>query len=80
MTRKDGMEKIKGLYENHVAQVRLGEASLPSPDGKVKELVATCPWCGSNHEEVEVEVLPEGKTEPDFSLAQGRPVLASKGA
>ena len=69
MTRQEGGNKVKDLWLNHVGQVRLGEASLPSPEGKVKELVANCPWCGTKNEEVEIETLPEDMTEPDFSVA-----------
>jgi hypothetical protein len=68
--RSDGTKKIRELWETHVAQVKLGEASLPSPEGKVKELASNCPWCGVAGEETEVEVLPEDVTEPAFSLAK----------
>jgi hypothetical protein len=68
--RNDGTKKIRDLWDNHLAQVQLGEASLPSPDGKVKELAATCPWCGTAGEETEVEVLPDDVVEPPFSLAR----------
>lgn len=67
--RSDGAKKMRELWENHVAQVRLGEASLPSPDGKVKELATNCPWCGAAGEDTEVEVLSDDVTEPQFSLA-----------
>jgi hypothetical protein len=70
MARADAAAKIRELYENHVAQVRLGEASLPSPEGKVKEVVSECPWCGVVSDEIEVELLPDGVVEPEFSLAQ----------
>lgn len=68
MSRKDGAAKVRTLYENHVAQVRLGEAGLPNPDGKVTEIATACPWC-EVIEEVVVEKLPEDKTEPDFEQA-----------
>lgn len=68
MSRKDGTIKIRSLWENHVAQVRLGEAGLPDPAGKVTEIVSACPWC-EIIEEVEIEKLPEDKLEPDFEQA-----------
>jgi hypothetical protein len=68
--REGGTKKIRDLWDHHVAQVRLGEASLPNPDGKVKELAAVCPWCGAAGEETEVELLPDDVTEPEFSLAR----------
>ena len=70
LLRKDASAKIRELWLNHIAQVRLGEASLPDPTGKVKEVVETCPWCGHPHEAIELETLPEGDTEPKFSLAR----------
>jgi hypothetical protein len=70
LKRIDGAAKVRELWHNHVAQVRLGEASLPNPEGKVKEVVADCPWCGAQGEEIEIEKLPDGLTEPEFSLAQ----------
>jgi hypothetical protein len=68
LSRNDGTAKIRTLYENHVAQVMLGQASLPSQEGQIKELAATCPWCGKG-EEVEIEQLPPDKSEPDFTQA-----------
>ena len=68
LSRPEGAAKIRGLYENHVAQVRLGEARLPDPTGKTSEYVDACPWCGHD-EEVELELLPDDQTEPDFALA-----------
>lgn len=68
MARPDGVLKIRELWQNHVAQVRMGEASLPSPEGKVTEYITACPWCATI-EEVELEQLPEDRSEPDFSLA-----------
>lgn len=70
LSRKDATAKVRELWSNHVAQVRLGEAGLPDPTGKVTEVVAACPWCEHSHEEVEIETLPEGTTEPKFSLAR----------
>jgi hypothetical protein len=70
MSRNDGGQRVKELWLNHVAQVRLGEASLPSPDGKVKELVSACPWCNTVSDEIEIEALPDDVAEPAFSLAK----------
>jgi hypothetical protein len=70
LSRKDGTAKIRELWLNHVAQVRLGEASLPDPTGKVTELVTNCPWCGKLEAEVEVATLPDNVVEPPFSLAK----------
>ena len=69
MSRLDGSNKIRSMYANHVAQIQLATAALPSPDGKVTEHVNTCPWCGTKHDEVQVEPLPEDVAEPDFTLA-----------
>jgi hypothetical protein len=83
ITRKEGSDKIRTLWENHVAQVRLGEASLPDPDGKVKEMVAACPWCEAVEDEIEVEKLPDDIPEPKFAQARDpRPAqqVTSKGA
>ena len=71
MPRSEGATQIRKLWDNHVAQVRLGEAGLPDPTGETTEFVSECPWCNAP-EEVEVETLPEDQLEPDFSLA--RPV------
>lgn len=80
LARKDGAAKIKELWFNHVAQVRLGEASLPDPTGKVKEVVTACPWCEVVSSEIEVETLPDGVDEPPFSLAvKVVPVALAKG-
>lgn len=68
LQRRDGANKIRDLWTNHCAQVRLAEASLPDPSGKVTELATNCPWCNVP-EEVEIEVLPEDKEEPDFPQA-----------
>jgi hypothetical protein len=68
LKRKDGADKIRELWANHVAQVRLGEASLPDPTGKVKDVVTECPWCKKPAGEVEIESLPEGATEPESWL------------
>lgn len=73
MSRDDGTKQIRGLYENHVAQVMLGQAALPDPSGEVAELATNCPWCNIA-EEAEVETLPEGKDHPDFELA--KPIAA----
>lgn len=69
LARRDGAAKIRDIYTNHVAQVQLGQASLPDPSGKVTELATNCPWCGVD-EPVEIETLPEDKDEPDFSQAR----------
>lgn len=66
--RRDGASKIRDIWTNHCAQVRLAEASLPDPAGKVTELATNCPWCGVP-EEVEIETLPEDKDEPDYPQA-----------
>lgn len=71
LTRPQANEKVQGLYANHVAQVQLGAAGLPSLEGKVTELALNCPWC-SVVEEVELKVLPDDKVEPDFELAKER--------
>lgn len=68
LSRNDATAKIRVMYENHVAQIRLGEASLPNPEGKLTELATACPWCGSP-EEVEIETLPDDQAEPEFALA-----------
>lgn len=68
LSRQEGTTKIRDLSNVHVAEVRLAAASLPNPEGKVKELATACPWCGKE-EEVEVEHLEEGVSEPAFSLA-----------
>lgn len=75
LKRLEASAKIRELYENHVAQVRLGEAGLPSPGGKVQEVTATCPWCARVGEEVEVVALPDDQIEPDFELARERAAL-----
>lgn len=69
ITRKAGSDRIAAIYVNHVGQVRLAEASLPSPDGEVTELATKCPWCDAE-EEVQIEALPEDKDEPDFEQAK----------
>lgn len=68
LSRNDGTAKIRTLHENHVAQVMVGQASLPNLEGQIAELAATCPWCGKS-EEVEIEQLPPDKSEPDFTQA-----------
>ena len=67
MKRDDGARKVKELWDNHAAQVHLGEAALPSPDGQITEFVTSCPWCGAK-EQVDVEVLPDGAMEPNWLL------------
>ena len=68
LPRSEGAAKIRKLWENHVAQVRIGEAELPDPTGGTTEFVSECPWCG-HAEEVELEALSGEQLEPDFSLA-----------
>lgn len=68
MTRAEGSSQIRKLWDNHVAQVRLGEAGLPDPTGQTSEFVTACPWC-AKPEEIEIETLPAGQLEPDFALA-----------
>jgi hypothetical protein len=69
MRRPDGVAKIRSLYENHVAQVRLGAAQLPRPEGKVAEFIEKCPWC-DHVDTVDVVALADDKAEPDFELAK----------
>ena len=73
MAKPDAQAKIREIWTNHVAQVQTAQLLLPSPDGKVKEVVTACPWCGVQ-EEVEIEALPEEASEPEFELV--RPVAA----
>jgi hypothetical protein len=70
LSRPDGTVKVRELWNNHVAQVLAGQASLPSPSGKVVEIVSQCPWCDKHNDAVEVENLPEDMAEPKFSLAR----------
>lgn len=69
MSRKDGADKIRDIYINHVGQIRLAETMLPNPEGKVAELATNCPWCNVP-EEVSIETLAEDKDEPDYEQAK----------
>lgn len=69
IARGDGTKKIRGIWENHVAQIHLAAAALPSPEGQVTELVLACPWCDKK-EQVEVEALSDDADEPPFEQAK----------
>lgn len=82
ISRKEGSDKVREMYNNHVAQIRLAEAGLPDPTGKIKEVVVACPWCKAPSPEIEIETLPDDTSEPPFSLARPpmpRSISSSKG-
>jgi hypothetical protein len=57
------MMSLRGHYQTAAQSI------APNPDGKVTELATACPWC-SRPEEVEIETLPDGVTEPDYALGR----------
>lgn len=69
LSQPEAVQKMRELSDNHLAQVNTAVTLLPSPDGKVTELATACPWC-SRPEEVKIEALPDGATEPDYALGR----------